>query len=154
MLIMMIGAAGSGKSRYVKRHLSHLNVVCPDDIRMELNGNLTDQTNNQRVWEISMAQLAGYLEARKDVVLDATGLQRWSRLRILQLVPANCKVLYLVVIRPLRDKIRDRGWRPESLVINHDTLFYSKFKEIVDGDDDPRVRVEYVNPNDPDHYDF
>lgn len=74
MLIITVGPSGSGKSTYAEHRKTRDNfkVVCPDKIRKEMTGNISDQSKNNEVWIIAYDRLRTYLEHGKDVVFDST----------------------------------------------------------------------------------
>lgn len=78
-VIIAIGISGSGKSTYIRKNFgSHL-IVCPDEIRREL-GNVSDQSNNQRVWTETPIRMRKVLDQYGSVVLDATNVNRYRRI--------------------------------------------------------------------------
>jgi predicted kinase len=70
MLIITVGPSGSGKSTYRKN--SSFKIVCPDDIRKEVTGNISDQSKNNEVWIKAYERLRTYLECEKNVIFDST----------------------------------------------------------------------------------
>ena len=55
-LIELIGVSGSGKSTWIKNNKSKWNktvVISPDEIRKELTGNISDQSKNKEVFELT-----------------------------------------------------------------------------------------------------
>ena len=71
MLIVTVGPSGSGKSTWAKTQ-ENFKTVCPDQIRKELTGDISDQSKNHEVWIIAYERLRTYLECGKDVVFDST----------------------------------------------------------------------------------
>lgn len=71
MLIITIGASGSGKSTWANKQ-KNFKIVCPDQIRKELTDKISDQSKNHEVWIIAYERLRTYLECGKDVVFDST----------------------------------------------------------------------------------
>jgi hypothetical protein len=48
---MLVGIPGCGKSTYLRKVNSpNVLIVCPDDIRRELTGDISDQSRNGDVW--------------------------------------------------------------------------------------------------------
>jgi len=89
-LIMMIGVPGSGKSTWIAQN-KHENavVISPDDIRRELSGNVSDQSQNGKVWFLAKERTVDALKAGKDVILDATNVATKSRKRFIQGLPPH-----------------------------------------------------------------
>lgn len=81
-LIATIGIPGSGKSHWVKSQ--KVAVVSLDSIRAEL-GDISDQSNNDKVYFISQDRARKLLTAGKDVIFDSTGLGK-GMLRKLRLL--------------------------------------------------------------------
>ena len=76
---MLISISGSGKSTYAKKHFPSKIIVCPDDIRKELSGDISNQDKNGDVWTIALERIKRSLEDNGDAVLDATNVN--SKLR-------------------------------------------------------------------------
>ena len=49
-LYFMIGIQGSGKSTYIKKHFKPEIVVSPDDLRRQYTGDVTNFTQEGKVW--------------------------------------------------------------------------------------------------------
>lgn len=89
-LILMIGIPGSGKSTWISQNQSENTVVVsPDDIRRELSGNVSDQTQNAKVWFLVKERTSAALKAGKNVILDATNVASKSRKRFLTGLPPH-----------------------------------------------------------------
>lgn len=87
---MLIGIPGSGKSTYLKRiNNPNIEIVCPDDIRREICGNISDQSRNREVWEMAEMLIMKYLSRGKYVILDATNVNTRSRQQLLSRVKAT-----------------------------------------------------------------
>lgn len=72
-LIVSIGISGSGKTTFGNK-LENTTVICPDDIRKELTGDISDQSKNVEVWRIAYDRLRKSLENGEDVYFSATTL--------------------------------------------------------------------------------
>ena len=83
---MTVGLPGSSKSTWAETHKDELNVVIhsSDSIREELFGNANDQSKNTEVFEILHKRIKDDLRAGKNVVYDATNLNRKRRIHMLQ----------------------------------------------------------------------
>lgn len=83
-LNIMIGIPGSGKSNYAKKYLLVNNSVylSSDDIRIELYG-FEDQTHNDVVFETMKKRTLNALKEGKDVIYDATNLNKKRRCSII-----------------------------------------------------------------------
>jgi protein phosphatase len=79
-LILPVGISGSGKSTWIKSQTDpNTIVVSPDDIRRELSGNVSDQTNMGKVWALAFTRVTDALNAGKNVILDATNVKSRDR---------------------------------------------------------------------------
>lgn len=80
-LIISIGIPGSGKTTFLKKFATDNNAVyiCPDDIRLEVTGDESNQEKNPEVWDIARNRLHELLMMRKDVVFDATFANHFYR---------------------------------------------------------------------------
>lgn len=145
-LTLMVGPSGSGKSTYVFANYPNEMVVCSDDIRMEI-GAFNDMTKNRQVFAAVHAMTKARIDNGLDVVVDATNLHARDRRAIRDLVPENCKIVYVVINRSLEVKAKDGGWRNDvvvdgmPLIQYHDIKFKSGIRHIMAGDRDPRVTV-------------
>ena len=76
---MACGISGSGKSTFgntLKSEIKDLFIVCPDDIRKELTGNISDQSKNEEVWQETYRLIREHLRNGENVYLSATNLNR------------------------------------------------------------------------------
>lgn len=148
-LTVMVGPSGAGKSTWI-----YNNLPCPetfissDTIREQLCGDFKDQSKNEAVFAAFHELATTRLRRGLPVVLDATHLKRQDRLKSAKLVPPTVPVRYIVIDRPLKDKLATAGWRAsvnvkgKPLVQHHDQVFRSALKDILKGDDLPNVTVE------------
>jgi predicted kinase len=72
-LAASVGISGSGKTTFGNK-LENITVICPDDIRKELTGDISDQSRNVEVWRIAYDRLRKSLENGEDVYFSATTL--------------------------------------------------------------------------------
>lgn len=79
-LILPVGISGSGKSTWIRANTdTNTIVVCPDDIRRELTGSISDQSKNAEVFPLAFKRTADALNAGKSVIFDATNVTSKSR---------------------------------------------------------------------------
>lgn len=146
LLTLLIGPSGAGKSTYAQRYPQGW-VLSSDYLRVEYTGSIERQDRNADVFTALHRIAKARMDSGLPVVIDATNLRRRDRLAIVSLAPAGAGVEYVVIDRPLHDKMRDAGWRAEvkigdkSLVETHHERFRSSLKDILKGDDLPQVRV-------------
>jgi predicted kinase len=81
MLIVTVGISGSGKSTLCKELVEDGGFVriCPDDIRKEFTGSISDQSQNGRVWREAYVRLEDALKRGENVVFDSIGTTRKTR---------------------------------------------------------------------------
>lgn len=89
--IMTIGIPGSGKSTWIGAQEEDENtiVVSPDNIREEITGDISDQSQNGKVWFIAKERVVEGLNAGKNVILDATNVDGKNRRRFLKGLPSG-----------------------------------------------------------------
>lgn len=83
---VMIGPPCSGKTTYIREVLKivpNQQVVCPDDIRIELTGDAADQTRNSEVWRIAYRRAEEALRSGKVLIFDATNAKQLDRMALL-----------------------------------------------------------------------
>ena len=78
-LVLLIGAAGSGKSTFARRHFPGEAVVSSDRFRGLLAGDEADQRVTDAAFELLHMAVEHRLEAGVLTVVDATNLDRLSR---------------------------------------------------------------------------
>lgn len=129
--IMLIGLPGSGKSTYVTRYESkntNTAIVCPDDIREELTGNVNDQSHNTEVFEIAYKRIKEFLEADLDVIFDATNLNRKRRISLLKTLPKD--TLKIAVVFAVAFSLCKEQNEQRSRVVPYDVMdrMYKNFQ--------------------------
>jgi predicted kinase len=92
--IMTFGISGSGKSTYLSKFYLDYYRVSTDDLRRELLGDISDQSNNLMVWSRAIGRIEGFLLSGKNVVLDATNTEFSKWVTIIQKLPP-CKKIAL-----------------------------------------------------------
>jgi hypothetical protein len=151
-LTILVGPSGAGKSTWTFKkwgtEFSASAVISSDELRKELCGDFKDQTKNDAVFSAMFDIASTRLRSGLPVVLDATHLKNTDRLKAAKLVPERVPVRYVVIDRPLADKMKDAGWRASvtvkgrPLVQHHDQVFKSNLKDILAGDGLPNVTVQ------------
>ena len=84
--VMLVGISGSGKTSWLKEH-PEFKVVCPDLIREELTGNISDQTISRAAWYIAFSRVRESLLDGERVALDATNVNTFERRQFLSALP-------------------------------------------------------------------
>lgn len=143
LLHMMVGPVGSGKSTYVARNYKPEDVISSDALRIQLYGDYGHAPEAlARMWKYAHGLIRTRLESGVFTVLDATNLDADDRARVLALLPRGVFARYIVLDRDLREKIEQRGWRSEDLVLKNHQLWRENERRILDGDDHPWVTVQ------------
>jgi predicted kinase len=84
-LVVSVGISGAGKTTFGNK-LENTTIICPDDIRKELTGDISDQSRNVEVWRIAYDRLRKSLENGEDVYFSATTLTSKSLKTLLDTV--------------------------------------------------------------------
>ncbi len=147
LLHVMVGPSGAGKSTYIKANYKPEDVISTDEIRVQLYGNhdesqTIDLEKLKRTWAYTHDLIGARLRNGVFTVLDATNIKPNDRKNVFNVVPAGVFVQYVIIDRPLDDKLKSRGWRSESLVLKHHKTFKSLEKEALAGDNRPDVYVK------------
>jgi len=147
----MIGPSGSGKSTLANRLFTKNEIISSDDVRAELFGDFRIQSNQEDVWEEVRHRINKRLLFGQRVVVDATNLRLKDRQVYIDIANHfQIELVYIVVNRPLVEKLETAGWRNEVpyLIQKHDDAFNSNLKAIMSGDGVATVFDATGNPND------
>lgn len=143
LLHMLVGPCGAGKSTFAAKRYEPHQIISTDRLRMELYGDLGQAPEAQaRVWKLAYGLIRARLEAGVLTVLDATNLDQEDRMGVLELLPRNVFAQYVIIDRDLGEKLRQRDWRSEDLIMKQHRLFRKEERNIMDGDDHPWVKVQ------------
>lgn len=96
-LVVLVGAAGAGKSTFAARHFEPSEVLSSDTFRRILTGDEADQRATRTAFAILHREVTARLAAGRLVVVDATNVERHAR-------------------RALRDRARAAG-RPAVAIV-------------------------------------
>ncbi|TFI60277.1 hypothetical protein E2493_00765 [Sphingomonas parva] len=143
LLHMLVGPCAAGKSTFAAATYQPHEIVSTDALRIQLYGDLGHAPEAlARVWKLAHGIIRARLEAGVFTVLDATNLKAKDRLRVLELLPRGVFARYVVVDRDLADKLRERDWRSEDLVMKQHRLFRAEEEAILAGDQHSYVTVQ------------
>lgn len=154
-LHLMVGPSGAGKSSFIqKQFFFKADLAFPpsallstDSFRAEMTGDMESQAANDQVFFAVHAIAQARLNSGLNAIIDGTNLRSKNRREYRNLLPADGKIHYWVIDRPLEEKHRDAGWRDkivikdEKLVDRHHRIFQAVKRDVLRGDDDPRVTV-------------
>ena len=103
-LIVLVGAAGSGKSTFAARHFASDEVLASDGFRARLARDEADQTANRRVFGALHAALERRLAAGRTTVVDATNVGSAARRALIARArAAGTPAIAIVLDLPLAD---------------------------------------------------
>jgi len=144
-LRMTVGPSGAGKSTWANQQAAR--VVSSDSIREEIFDTNNTPRNQGHVFRTARQRMTMVLKSGEDVIVDATNIKTTDRKRIATSVPPDCSIEYVVIDRPLSDKMRTRGERTESLIEKHHQTFSASITECLYGDGLPNVRLIDLRQN-------
>ncbi|HEX7360621.1 MAG TPA: AAA family ATPase [Bryobacteraceae bacterium] len=99
-LVLLIGAAGAGKSTFAHKHFRSTEILSSDQCRALVSDDENDQSATQAAFEVLRCILFRRLRLGRLTVVDATSVQRKARRSLLKMarqynVPAVAVVLNL-----------------------------------------------------------
>lgn len=115
----VVGIVGSGKSTYAKKLVAELNatLVSSDDIRLEVCGDMTDQSKNSFIFTRVIPDRITAGLSSGDVVYDATNVSRKARKDVCALAKGlGAKVVAHVLQTPFEECYRRNSARVERVV--------------------------------------
>lgn len=133
--ICAIGISGCGKTTFgniLKKENPNLVIVCPDDIRKELTGDISDQSQNEKVWNICYSKIIHNLQDGRDVYLSATNLSKDGLKYLFKLAEKANAEIEVVAFEDSRD------WE----------LCYSRVKKDIDSGIDRSNSLGNITVND------
>ncbi len=113
-LVMLIGLPGSGKSTLAPR--CGEKVVSSDQLRRFLTGKYDDFSEDPLVFDLAEMMVSYYLRQGKQVVLDATNINRPMRRRFLELARSLSCPVRAVVLEVGEEVARERNVEREKAV--------------------------------------
>jgi protein phosphatase len=128
-LVVLVGAAGSGKSTFARRHFAETAVISSDRIRAWLADDEADQSVSAPAFEVLHLVARRRLEAGRVAVVDATSATAAARAQLVRIArEVGAPVVAVVLDAPLElclaNNARRAGRRVEEDVIRaqHDAL--------------------------------
>lgn len=123
-LVVLVGAAGSGKSWWAHTHFRDTQVVSSDRCRALVADDEADQSVNRQAFAVFYTLIRQRLSLARLTVADSTGLEAFSRARLLSIAaeyarPAHAVVFDVPLERALAQN-RGRSRRvPEDVLTRH-----------------------------------
>jgi len=114
-LVLLVGAAGSGKSTFAARHFTATQVVSSDRMRALIGDDPGDQSVTAAAFELVHALVEKRLEHRRFTVVDATNVEKRAREGLLRVAKSrHVRVDAVVLDVPIdvcieRDAARERS---------------------------------------------
>ncbi len=108
-LFMLCGLPASGKSTFAKQHSEVYNakIHSSDDIRQELFGDVDNQNNNDKVFNILHDRIIEDLKNSKNTIFDATNICYKKRKNFLsKLNNINCEKIAVMMLTPFDDCVK------------------------------------------------
>ena len=140
-LVVMVGPSGAGKSTFIAEHFEPREVVSTDAIRREFTGDHRRHDKHNTVIDAYHRRIGEKLWAGQRVVADATHLRNSERRKVAFIaLDYGIRVTYVVVNRPMEQKLKTAGWREgvrvkgKSLIQAHEETFEANEGEILRGD--------------------
>jgi predicted kinase len=84
-LVVLVGAAGSGKSTFAARHFRATEIVSSDECRALVADDSADQSANEDAFDVLHVIVAKRLARRRLTVVDATNVRPEARGTLLQI---------------------------------------------------------------------
>ena len=151
-LILTVGLSGSGKSTYLKSKYHPDIIVSPDNIRREFTGNISDHSQEVRVWNEVRKRVNSALESVGEAVLDATNVDSGLRGKFLKNYPSANKIALVFKTDPEVAKQRvakdlsgnvDRSKVPPEVIDRQYKKLMSGYANLPNQFD----KIEYVTEN-------
>lgn len=110
-LVLLVGASGSGKTRFAREHFGPYESISSDECRGMVSNDPNDQSATQAAFDVLHAIAAKRLEAGLLTVIDATNVQVAARASLIQLARDH-DVLPVAIVFDLAESVlveHDRG---------------------------------------------
>ena len=97
-LVLLIGAAGSGKSTFARKHFKSTEIVSSDALRAAVSDDESDQSASGDAFELLRLIADKRLRRGRLTVIDATNVQRAARRSLLALAGQNSRPVTAIVL--------------------------------------------------------
>lgn len=116
-VVVLVGAAGAGKSTFARRHFPAATILSSDELRGIIRGDPADQSATRIAFRILHRELVKRLATRQSVVVDATNLTVAARATILRRAAlATVPTIAIVLVPPPGDVHARNAARPGGVV--------------------------------------
>ncbi|MGD9678162.1 MAG: AAA family ATPase [Vulcanibacillus sp.] len=113
-LIILMGIPGSGKTTWRKKFLENQanqdwSVICPDGIRQQVTGKISDGSQDNVVWNIVYAKLSSELiYTYNDIIFDATNCNTKTQKAIEKIAKENNAIIMYKIFECDRELAKER----------------------------------------------
>jgi predicted kinase len=121
-LIVLVGAAGAGKSTFAARHFGPSEVLSSDALRGILSGDEADQRATRAAFAILHREVTARLAAGRLVVVDATNVERHARRTLLGRARAAGRPAIAIVLALPEAVVRARNSARPGRVVDADVV--------------------------------
>lgn len=122
-LTLTCGLPRSGKSTYIKKHIKNDVIVCPDRIRKLIFGHQFHKEAEDFVWAYAKGMAKLILEQGKNVLIDATNINLYSREQWYRIAKDyNAKIRVIWIKTSLKECIKRNAKSPEGERLPEDML--------------------------------
>lgn len=112
-LVLLIGAAGSGKSTFARKHFNATEIVSSDALRAAVSDDESDQSASADAFELLRSIATKRLSRGRLTVIDATNVQRTARRSLVALAARNSAPTAAIVLNlPLEACLARNRSRP------------------------------------------
>ncbi|HEY3523322.1 MAG TPA: AAA family ATPase [Candidatus Limnocylindrales bacterium] len=112
-VVLLVGAAGAGKTTFARRHFAGDEILSSDAFRALVSGDESDQRATRRAFAILHRELVRRAGAGRLSVVDATNVERHARRAIVRrAVAAGVPSVAIVLDVPLRTALARNRLRP------------------------------------------
>lgn len=116
-VVLLVGVAGSGKSTIARKAFGDKAlIVSSDECRKEICGNEQDQTINAQAFELFYEKIEEGVMQSKQVIADATNLDRFSREKIYDIAKKNNAPIYALMLNIPIEVIKEQNKKRERVV--------------------------------------
>ena len=135
-LIVLVGASGSGKSTWAKKHFLASQIVASDDCREMVVDDAASQSANEDAFALFHQWIGLRLKNRRLTVADSTALKPGARDRLIELAHTARVPVHIVAFDvPLEEAIRRDASRPdrsvgEKVVTRHRATLEQALREL------------------------
>jgi predicted kinase len=108
-VVVLVGAAGAGKSTFARGHFAADEILSSDDLRGAIRGDPADQSATKMAFAILHRELVKRLAAGRSAVIDATNLSVGARAAVVRRARLAAAPLVAIVLVPPRADVHHRN---------------------------------------------